>query len=397
MTRGAGARMAVLAAVLALTTTAAGREDEKDPAAAKAEAAKWIEVLKREPGRRAAAAAELGRIGPPAGAAIEALVSVLGDRDEEVRGNVVWALGKIAGLRYEPVVVPFKPEYIAKHYPPTEDRKANSEPLVKLALPALQKALADKSDDVRVNAAYALGCMEELAKDAAPLLARALLKDDDRRVRANAAWALTKVPGTAKAVMPALKEAAASKDEFIRHTACHAIGWYGADGASALPVILKAMDAEPGGRMSRKMNYLGVIGNMEQAAASAVPRVAPLLDSKDWGEVASAAWCLGKIRTGVLPSVPRLTELLGSDDGYVRWNVAWALGRLGPDAKSAVAELRRVSEEDPEPRVRANALQALSIISGVAVPTGTNAEEPTGSGAGGSIIVSSGDTIQVVK
>ena len=183
----------VLAVVLSLAAPSARGEDEPDPATAKADAAKWLDVLQKDPGRRVNAAAELGRIGPPAGAAIPSLVAALGDRDEDVRGNAAWALGKIAGLRYEPVVYPMKPDYLAKHYPPTEDRKANSEPLVKLALPALQRALGDRSDDVRVNAVYALGCMEELAKDAAPALARVLLKDGDRRVRSNAAWALTKV------------------------------------------------------------------------------------------------------------------------------------------------------------------------------------------------------------
>ena len=63
----------------------------------------------------------------------------------------------------------------------------------------------------------------------------------------------------------------------------------------------------------------------------------------------------------------------------------------------ASAELRRLSEEDPDPAVKANALQAHSIISGVQVPTGSDVPEPTGSGSGDSIIVAGGDTIQVVK
>jgi HEAT repeat protein len=385
-----------LAAVLLAFPAAAGAE-EKDPAKAKADAARWIEVLKKEPGNRKQAAVELGNLGAPAGAAIPALVSALSDRDEPTRVNATWALGKIAGPRYVPATFPFLPAYLAQHYPATEERKANAEPLKKLALPALMKALADGAPDQRVNAAFALGCMEELASDAAPLLARALLKDGDRRVRSNAAWALTKVKGEVGRILPALREAAGSKEEFVRQCACLAMGWFGPAAAPALPELFKAMDQEKGGKFSRKNNYLQVIAGMGAAGAPAIPRLAAMLQSPEPHEQASASWCLGSIRTGAAAHVGRLTELLASEHQLVRWNAAWALGRIGPDAKAAVPELRRLSEGDPDPAVKANALQALSIISGVAVPTGSSAPEPTGSGSGGTHVVSSGDTVEVVK
>ena len=388
----------LLALVACLSSTPGVRAgEEEDPAAARGEATRWIEVLKKDPARRKEAAAQLGRIGPPAGAAIPLLAGLAGDRDDAVRGNAVWALGKIAGPRYEPVVVPFTEEYRAKYYPPTEDWKENREPLVKQALPVLRRAINDKSADVRVNAVFALGCMEERAADSAPLLAQALLKDRDQRVRSNAAWALTKVPGAVKAVLPALREATKSDSAFIRRTACIAMGWFGKDAAAALPDLLRAMDAEKGGEWSWKKNYLEVIATMGEAAAPAVPTLATLLNSSSTREVASAAWCLGKIKAGAQPCIPRLVELLRSPDDFVRWNVAWALGRFGPDARPAVAELKRLSEEDPDEAVKANALQALSIISGLAVPTGSDVPEPKGSGAGGAIVIQSGDTVEVVR
>ena len=385
-----------LAAVI-VPISASKAEEGKDPAEARAEAARWIEVLKKEPAKRKFGALELGRIGPPAGVAIQVLAALTGDKDDAVRGNAVWALGKIAGPRYEPVVLPFTEAYKAKYFPPTEDWTANGDPLAKHALPALKKALGDKTGDVRVNAVFALGCMEERAADAAPLLARALLKDDDERVRRNAAWALTKVPGTAKAVLPALQEATKSASPFIRRTACIAMAWFGKDAAAALPDLLKVLDAENRGPVGAAMNYFEVIAGMGESAAAAVPGVAKFLDSKFPLEAASAAWCIGKVRAGAVACVPKFTELLRSPDADLRRNVAWALGRIGPDAKAAAAELRRLSEGDPDAAVKANALQALSIISGLPVPTGSDVPEPKGAGADGAITVSSGDTIEVLK
>src|SRR5262245_38866893 len=139
--------LGLLAALLLVPANARGGGDDgaAAAAAARAEAARWIEALKKDPSRRKDAAAALGRIGAPAGAAIPALVALAGDRDEAARGNAIWALGKIAGPRYEPVAIPFTEEYKAKYFPPTEDGTANGEPLAKQALPALKRALGDKS------------------------------------------------------------------------------------------------------------------------------------------------------------------------------------------------------------------------------------------------------------
>ncbi|HVM49459.1 MAG TPA: HEAT repeat domain-containing protein [Candidatus Acidoferrum sp.] len=112
-------------------------------------------------GRRTAAAERLGEIGPPAGAAIPALLQVLEGADRPSRPSAALALGRI---QREPQTV----------------------------IPRLAALLGDSQDGVPEMAATALGLWGSRAKAAVPKLLP-LLKAPDRELQAAAATALKQI------------------------------------------------------------------------------------------------------------------------------------------------------------------------------------------------------------
>ena len=119
------------------------------------------------------------------GRPVPALEAVLRDPSEELRGQAAWALGTI-----EPPSAPA----------------------------SLIAALKDASPQVRVRAAWALGRIEDGAAASALL---PLLKDSDPEVRKAAFWALGAIGGDA--AQPALIEALRDPDPDIRAAAARAL------------------------------------------------------------------------------------------------------------------------------------------------------------------------------
>jgi hypothetical protein len=93
----------------------------------------------------------LGRIGPPAKAAVPMLLRATTDPDDYVRNNAVYALGQI-------------------HAQPA------------LTVPALIKSLDDSADFTRMNAARALASFSQDARPAVPALLRLLAREQTNSV-----------------------------------------------------------------------------------------------------------------------------------------------------------------------------------------------------------------------
>jgi HEAT repeat protein len=64
---------------------------------------------------------------------------------------------------------------------------------------------------------------------------------------------------------------------------------------------------------------------------------------------------LGKLRRGDL--IELLRRLLKDESQFVRHNAVWALGEL--DDQESISEILRLQEDDPSPRVRQVAIEAL--------------------------------------
>jgi len=132
---------------------------------------------------------------------VEGLINALKDEDEDVRTNAAEALGKI------------------------KDERA-VEPLI--------RALKNKDDDVREEAAMALG---EIGDTRAVEPLAALLKDEDHVVRQWAAMALGKMGAPAiEPLIGALKD----DNRIVRKCAVKALGETGSD--AAVPALIKVLN-----------------------------------------------------------------------------------------------------------------------------------------------------------
>ncbi|MFO1338749.1 MAG: serine hydrolase [Burkholderiaceae bacterium] len=164
-------------------------------AAVPADVATLVQRLRDEdPLVREQAAAQLGRLGPQAAAAVEPLVAALGHEDPYLRGAAAVALGQIGAA-----AVPALAQALGRD--DAEWRRSAAIALGRLgapaveALPALVRLLADPSAPVRQVAAVTLGGLAGLdgvAQAAAPALTRCL-SDRDPSVRRSAAEALARV------------------------------------------------------------------------------------------------------------------------------------------------------------------------------------------------------------
>ena len=158
-----------------------------------------------QPTVRQHAARALGELG--AAQAVEPLARLAGDADADVRVTALTALGEIADPR---------------------------------AAPAVSRALADADAAVRAAAAHALGEMRH-APDAGAIAA--VLRDSDPCVRQAAARALGEIGE--RAHVPALIDAARDEEAEVRRDAVHALGEIGDRRAlAAVTAAMKDANAE---------------------------------------------------------------------------------------------------------------------------------------------------------
>lgn len=169
-----------------------------------------IDMCESSGGRhRCRAADALGRIGPAAGRAVPAIVTLLADRDrhssiDEPGDHAAPALGKIG--------VP--------------------------AVPLLRTALKDDRPFVRQRAAQALGLVGRGAQPAAADLVSAV-KEPNRVMRTTAAEALGRIGDTGDATLAALTDALTDKHLSVRVAAAAALGNLGPAARRSGPELSK--------------------------------------------------------------------------------------------------------------------------------------------------------------
>jgi len=174
------------------------------------------------------------------------------------------------------------------------------------AIDALIESLKDKDEEVRINAALALGEAKN-RKAVEPLIET--LKDESRKVRESAALALG-VIGDERAIKPLLE--ILKKDDEIRWAAAKALGWIG----------------EPVGK--NKMVIEALIGALRDK-------------NEEVGE--AAAWALGRI--GDARAVDPLIDALEDDDENVRKAAAKALNSIASKSPDIVRKaLKRLDRSD---------------------------------------------------
>jgi HEAT repeat protein len=206
----------------------------------------------RVPKVRAAAATALGRLGSDAKSAVPALIALLKDKDDTPRAAAAEALGRI-GVEAQDAV-PALLEVL-------KDRQADPQPRIRAAfalgrlgvgdagqvVTALAETLAEPQApaDLRKTTADSLSLLckgGRLGKEAAPAvspLVQALRDKENVELRRSAAAALDQIGAEAKVALPDVKSALQDDDKFVRCQVLHLIGRFGAEGADALPDILR--------------------------------------------------------------------------------------------------------------------------------------------------------------
>jgi HEAT repeat protein len=112
------------------------------------------------------------------------------------------------------------------------------------AVPALAKALADKSADVRLTAAVALRRFGPTAKEAVAALAAAVKRDDGARLEALKTLAVVGAEAgpAAKESAVAAAVALADPDPEVRVAAAHALAHVGPADEDSRKALRKALD-----------------------------------------------------------------------------------------------------------------------------------------------------------
>lgn len=260
-------------------------------------------------------------------AAILALLAALKQKDDNLRGEAVYALRWLRAPKKD--VVPPLVEVLKEAGPASRDAVlhylAEIGPEGAAAVPGLCELLKAPDPFVRLRAAEVLGRIDPRRgrREGAPV-ARALLNAPHVRLHAaRALWALEPDDKEARAAL-----LAGLRDRFaaIRLLACDLLGTLGPDARAAVPHLRKAL-RDPDARV-------------RIAAAEPLARIA------------------GDRRA----SIDVLVEVVAQPGPLpVRLRAAGALGGMGPAAKAALPALRK-AQSDREPRLRPAARQAVRLI-----------------------------------
>lgn len=210
------------------------------------------------------------------------------------------------------------------------------------AVPALAKAVRENpGSPVRSGAASALRFMGPSANEAGPALQEAL-HDGNQDVRlavAESLWSVTR-EGDDDLVM-VLTEIVTGSDGKLSGQAARCLGAIGPAAKKATPALRVALrDSNAGVRCDAAFS----LWRIEQDAEEVVPVLAELLEVPVqypylYNVPSTAALHLSHIGPGAEAAVPALTKALQQADGSVREPAAQALGSIGPAAKSAVPAL----------------------------------------------------------
>jgi HEAT repeat protein len=167
-----------------------------------------------DPVNRRAAVDFLEMLENDAAPAVPALVGALADQDIFVRWAAARTLGRIA-----------------------PDAGAS-------AVPALARLLQDRDLDVRLTAAATLEAYGLVARSAVPALAAAVTEGDPEFRRAVLYTLMSIGPDAAGEAVPAVASVLTNLDPRVRRTAAETLGRFGAEAASAIPALRRALQDE---------------------------------------------------------------------------------------------------------------------------------------------------------
>ena len=206
------------------------------------------------------------------------------------------------------------------------------------ALPVQMGLLQDKSEAVRLQAAYALGSM---GAPALPGLVEALQAESEE-VRLSASHALCAMGEPA---VDALIEASRDPREETRVQAVDTLGNMGRKAQKSVDALARALN-DPSVEVRRRS--AGALGTMNGAAAAALPALIRALGDEDSSVRGSISLTLARMGHAAGDALPELIDALSDENWYVRGNVLETLARIGtPEAHEILLKFLRTSRWCP--------------------------------------------------
>src|SRR5580704_367950 len=186
------------------------------------------------------------------------------------------------------------------------------------------------------------------------------LKSGDGSERVKAIRVIGYFGKEGAAAVPELAAALSDSSAEVRRAAAGSLGLMGPSAVPALPSLGKALSDQDAYVRSLSAIALQAMG---AKAAPAVPQLITALNDPNSYVRMSAANALGAVGSASVAAVPALIGRLEipAEDGFARGDVAHALGEIGPAAKSALPVLK---EAVGKRRVGAAAEEAILKIEG---------------------------------
>ncbi len=241
--------------------------------------------------------------------------------------RVKWLLLILIILTSAALLIPGSPFYLTKVRKPAQKEYEGHSKSYWI------ENLNNPDPSIRLDAIRAMGQYGPEASETVPALTKFMLEDSDRLVRNEAALALSKMH--APSAVPAFAQALEDKEPIVRLNACLALSRLRKEARPALTALIKALRDKDNDTNAKTFQH-----TIHEIAALAI----------------------GRATAGTADGVPILLESLSyprSPD--MRRAVARALGEIGPEARSAVPQLRLL-QKDTVPFVREAATEAIEAI-----------------------------------
>jgi len=179
--------------------------------------------------------------------------------------------------------------------------------------------------------------------------------DEDKEACRRAAAALGQIGSTAKDAVPLLARALESPSLEVRYFAVDALGRIGPDAHDSVPAIIAEVDIPKDHinytALTRFRRYaakaLGRIGEGDQEAVRVLEKAIENEDPLYRVEAALALWKIARHDK----AIPTLESIIEQDEAEGSFEAIMALLEIGPDAKSASATLvATLANDDPDLR-----------------------------------------------
>jgi HEAT repeat protein len=344
-----------------------------------------------EAARREAAAEVLGRIGPPARAAVPSLIAALKDKSSAVALTAAMALAQIDATRASAAVSLLADSL---DVPGAAVALANIGPDARAAVPALIAALKPRKEAANQETLHA-GMRLALARIGTPAVPDLIeaLKDRREGVAPTAGGALGWIlPPPKEAVLP-LREAL-KNDRAHAAVYAHALGQLGPLARPAVPDLTDLL-TDPAARAEAAVALVRMDSDQTQKAVALLVKEIQATDEKQRLTAVLALARLGPaahlsgddlkvllrdrrlteieilaLREIWAGAIPALVELLKDAPTDCRLRTLFALEQIGPAARAAVTPLTAaLSDRDYSVRVKAaQILQEIGPEASEAVP-----------------------------